>query len=188
VAVLNSSLRPKSAVRPPNYVIPKPNVQHHLIAARPSRGWGVYRALVWAARPGGAQGKRDNQGRDDLPVLFSPTFWTVSMRSLPHWGKLQRDMAVRHKPRLIWGGFRLLMQAARWVQTRTRQNRTSSCHSTAISGLLRSTKICACSGRCCKAARCDVIQAEEASGKRRFRIPLTSAKRMLRRTSPHHME
>jgi hypothetical protein len=35
---------------------------------------------------------------------------------------------------------------------------------------------------------CDVIQTEKASGKRRFRTPLSSAKLMLRRTSPHHME
>ena len=33
---------------------------------------GVCRPLVRAARPGGAQGKRVDQGRDDLPALFSP--------------------------------------------------------------------------------------------------------------------
>jgi hypothetical protein len=29
-------------------------------------------AIGPGGRPGGAQGKRDDQGRDDLPALFSP--------------------------------------------------------------------------------------------------------------------
>jgi hypothetical protein len=35
-------------------------VPFHLIALRkktPSKTWGVYRSLVWAARPGGTSGK-----------------------------------------------------------------------------------------------------------------------------------
>jgi hypothetical protein len=45
--------------------------------AIPSKTWRAPRQL--ARRPiGGARRKRDDQGRDGLPALFSHTFWTVS--------------------------------------------------------------------------------------------------------------
>jgi hypothetical protein len=47
----------------------------------PGRAGGTPIVLVWAARPGGAQRKRDDQGRDDLPALFSPHILNGLMRT-----------------------------------------------------------------------------------------------------------
>jgi hypothetical protein len=42
---------------------------------RPSQTWGL--AISPGGQPGGQQGKRDDQGRDDLPEWCSPRFETV---------------------------------------------------------------------------------------------------------------
>jgi hypothetical protein len=39
---------------------------------RPSQTWGVMPSISPGGRPGASQGERADQGRDDLPALFSP--------------------------------------------------------------------------------------------------------------------
>jgi hypothetical protein len=48
---------------------------------RPSKPWGGLPAVGPGGRSDGPKGKRDAQGCDDLPALFSPRFWTVSPHS-----------------------------------------------------------------------------------------------------------
>jgi hypothetical protein len=47
---------------------------------------GGCRPLVRGGRPGGAHGKRDDHGRDDLSALFSPRLETVSKLDTPFEG------------------------------------------------------------------------------------------------------